>query len=178
MEITRSFVFFVWWYGTSWELLPALYFGASMLLVTLIDFDEQIIPDSITLPGALLGVLASFLTPVTLTDSLVGATLGFLLFLGIAWGYHRLTGVDGMGGGDIKFAAMLGAFLGWQGLLLTVFLASLGGTLVGVTMMILKRGGRKTALPFGTFLAPAGFFVYVWGPELIGWYASLLRPAG
>lgn len=172
------FIFLAWWYGTTWELLPALYFGASMLLVTLIDFDEQIIPDSITLPGTLLGVLGSFLTPVTLIDSLVGASLGFLLFLGIAWGYRRLTGVDGMGGGDIKLAAMLGAFLGWQGLLLTVFLASLGGTLVGITMMIRKRGGRKTALPFGTFLAPAGFITYVWGPDLISWYASLLRPPG
>ena len=99
-----------------------------MLVVTLIDYDEQIIPDSITLPGTVLGVASSFLTPVTLIDSLAGGALGFLLFLGIAWGYRRLTGVDGMGGGDIKLAAMLGTFLGWQGLLLTVFLASLGGT--------------------------------------------------
>lgn len=169
------FVFLVWWYGTTWALLPALYFSAAVIVVTLIDFDARIIPDSITLPGTVLGILASFLRPISLVDSLVGAALGFLLLLGIAWGYKKLTGTDGMGGGDIKFAAMLGAFLGWTGLLLTVFLASLIGTVVGVALMVVGRGGRKTALPFGTFLAPAGWFTYVWGGDLLTWYRSVMR---
>jgi leader peptidase (prepilin peptidase)/N-methyltransferase len=169
------FVFLVWSYGTTWALLPALYFSAAVIVVTLIDFDARIIPDSITLPGTVLGILASFLRPISLVDSLVGAALGFLLLLGIAWGYKKLTGTDGMGGGDIKFAAMLGAFLGWTGLLITVFLASLAGTVVGVVLMIVGRGGRKTALPFGTFLAPAAWFTYVWGEDLLTWYRGLMR---
>lgn len=170
------FVFLVWWYGTSWELLPALYFSAAMILVTVVDFDARIVPDAITLPGIGLGVLASFLTPVSLLGSISGAAVGFLLFLGIAWGYKKLTGTDGMGGGDIKLAAFLGAFLGWQGLLLTVFLASLAGTVVGLALMISGRGGRRTALPFGTFLAPAAWFAYVWGGDAVRWYIGLMRP--
>jgi leader peptidase (prepilin peptidase)/N-methyltransferase len=170
------FVFLIWWYGTSWELLPALYFSATMILVTVIDFDARIIPDAITLPGVGLGILASLLTPVSLVDSVLGAAAGFLLLLGIGWGYKRLTGADGMGGGDIKFAALLGAFLGWQGFLLTVFLASLAGTVVGLILMITGRGGRRTALPFGSFLAPAAWITYVWGGDVVGWYIGLMRP--
>ena len=170
------FVFLIWWYGMGWELLPALVFSATMIVVTIIDFDARIIPDAITLPGVGLGILSSFITPVTLVDSVVGAVSGFLLLLGIAWGYKRLTGADGMGGGDIKLAALLGAFLGWQGFLLTVFLASLTGTVVGLILMITGRGGRKTALPFGSFLAPAAWITYVWGGDVVGWYIGLMRP--
>jgi leader peptidase (prepilin peptidase)/N-methyltransferase len=88
-----------------------------MVFVTLVDFDARIIPDAVTIPGALLGLLASLLTPLAFRDALLGSVGGFLLLWGIGWGYHRLTGVEGMGGGDIKLAALLGAFLGWSGLL-------------------------------------------------------------
>jgi leader peptidase (prepilin peptidase)/N-methyltransferase len=146
-----------------------------MVFVTLVDFDARIIPDAVTLPGIVLGLLAAFLTPLAIRDALLGAALGFCLLWGIAWGYHRLTGVEGMGGGDIKFAAMLGAFLGWSGLLLTLFLASVAGTLVGVVLMLLGRGGRRTAIPFGTLLAPAGLLVYVCGQQLFRWYLGVAR---
>ena len=122
-----------------------------------------------------LGVAASFLTPLTLVESLAGAALGFLFLWAIAWGYRKATGVEGMGGGDIKLAAMLGAFLGWKGLLLTVFLASAVGSVVGLSLMAARRGGRRTALPFGTFLAPVAVLVYLWGPAWIRWYVGLLR---
>jgi leader peptidase (prepilin peptidase)/N-methyltransferase len=163
-------------YGWTPELVPALVFAGAMIFVTWIDYDARIIPDAITLPGIALGLLASAVTPVTWVSAAAGAALGFLLLLGIAEGYRKLTGIDGMGGGDIKLAAMLGAFLGWPGLLLTLFLASLGGTLVGGAVMLLGKGGRRTALPFGTFLAPAALVVYVWGPGLLAWYAGFLRP--
>jgi leader peptidase (prepilin peptidase)/N-methyltransferase len=146
-----------------------------MIVVTLIDYDARIIPDSITLPGVAVGILASLVTPVTFLDALIGAALGFFLLLAIAWGYEKVTGVEGMGGGDIKLAALLGAFLGWQGLVVTIFLASLGGTLVGGLLMVVGRGGRKTALPFGTFLAPVAVIVYIWGSEILSWYARLAR---
>ncbi len=168
------FLFLGWRYGLSWELLPALYFAGAMIVVTLVDFDARIIPDAITLPGVLLGLAASFLTPVTLASALIGAVLGFALLWGLGRAYKALTGVDGMGGGDVKLAAMLGAFLGWPGLLLTVFGASLLGTVAGVAVMTAGRGGRRTALPFGTFLAPVALGVYVWGPALIRWYLGFL----
>lgn len=170
------FALVAWRIGLSWELLPALYFAGAMIVVTLIDFDARIIPDSITFSGVILGIASSFLTPVTLWQSLIGAAAGFLLLLAIAWGYQKMTGVEGMGGGDIKFAAMLGAFLGWPGLFLTIFLASLAGSLVGGLVMLIGKGGRKTALPFGTFLAPAALFVYLWGADILRWYGGFLRP--
>jgi leader peptidase (prepilin peptidase)/N-methyltransferase len=160
--------------GLTWSLIPALTFVSAMIVVTLVDYDARIVPDVITLPGIALGVLFSLITPLTVVGSLIGAAAGFLLFLGIAWAYRRLTGIDGLGGGDIKLAAMLGAFLGYQGLFLTVFAASLAGTVVGVGMMLLGRGGRKTALPFGTFLAPAGVAAYFWADDIISWYVGLL----
>lgn len=172
------FAFLLWRYGLSLEFLVAAAFFAAMIVVTLIDFDVRIIPDAITIPGTVVGLAASLITPLSFWSALIGAALGFGLFLGIAWGYRRLTGVDGMGGGDIKLAAMLGAFLGWPGLLLTLFLASLAGSLTGLLVLILRRGNRRTALPFGTFLAPASLVVYLWGPDLIAWYAGFLRPGG
>jgi len=171
-----ALVYLVRRYGLTWDLAVAAVFTGTMIVVTLIDLDEGIIPDSITLPGTVLGLLAALVTPIGILDAAIGAAVGFLLFLGIAWGYQRLTGDEGMGGGDIKFAAMLGAFLGWSGLLLTIFLASLAGTVAGVSLMLLRKGGRKTALPFGTFLAPAGVLVLLWGHSLLVWYTGLLRP--
>lgn len=170
------FLFFVWRYGITWELLAGLVFGTAMILVTLIDYDARIIPDAITLPGTAAGILLSLVTPLAFLDAVVGAAAGFLLLLGIAWGYKKLTGIDGLGGGDIKLAAMLGAFLGWQGFFLTLFTSSLLGTLVGLVLILRKRGGRRTALPFGTFLAPTALAVFIWGPRVIAWYAGLLHP--
>ena len=168
------FVFLTWRYGPTWELIPAIYFAAAMVVVTLIDFDAMIIPDAITLSGVPLGLLASFVTPVTFVGALIGAAVGFVFLYAVARGYEKIAGIDGMGGGDIKFAAMLGAFLGWQGVLLTVFLAAGLGAVTGAALMILRRGGRRTMLPFGTFLAPVALAVYLWGPS---WVDAYLRYA-
>lgn len=169
------FLGMAWRYGASWTLPPALFFASAMIVVTLIDWDHRIIPDVITLPGIALGILASFLTPVTLVEAFAGAALGYALLWGLGRGYHKLTGVEGMGGGDVKLAAMLGAFLGWQGLLITIFLASLSGSIAGLALVARGRGGRRTALPFGTFLAPVAVLVYVWGADLLRWYLGLMQ---
>ncbi len=170
------FVLLAWHYGAGLELVPALYFALAMVAVTLIDYDHQIIPDVISLSGIPLGLLSTLVRPLPFLDSLLGAVLGFGLLLGVALGYKAITGRDGMGGGDVKLAAMLGAFLGWQGMILTVFLASLGGSVVGILLIALNKGGRRTAIPFGTFLAPAGVLVYMYGPRMVDWYAGYLRP--
>jgi len=169
------FAALTWHYGFTWELLPALYFAAAMIVVTLIDFDAFIIPDVITLSGIPLGLLASLVTPVTFVDALIGAAAGFAFLYAVGWGYEKATGVDGMGGGDIKFAAMLGAFLGWKGLLLTVFGSAGLGAVVGLVIMARRKGDRRTLLPFGTFLAPVGLAVYLWGDSAIRTYLSLFR---
>lgn len=165
-------------YGPGPGLAPALLFAWIMILVTLVDFDARIIPDAVTLTGTAVGLLLAALPgPPSLVDAMIGAAGGLVLLWGIAWAYERVTGKEGMGGGDIKFAALLGAFLGWQGLLLTLFLASVGGAVLGGVLIMSRKGSRNTSLPFGSFLAPAGLCVYVFGSEILGWYLRTAFPA-
>jgi leader peptidase (prepilin peptidase)/N-methyltransferase len=162
-------------YGLSWEALIYYGFIASLLVITYIDIDFQIIPDGISLPGILIGFSASFLLPeITFKESLSGILIGGGSLYVIAWGYHSITGKEGMGGGDIKLLAMIGAFVGWQGVLFTVFTASAVGTVSGVLVMLHQKGGLKLAIPFGPFLS-IGAIAYIFiGPDLISWYFALL----
>ena len=137
-----------------------------LLVVACIDLAHTIIPDAITLPGILAGLLASVvLTPVGLGNALIGALLGGGVFLVIA----VLSG-GGMGGGDIKFIAMIGAFLGWQAVLATMFLGAFLLTLLGLTLMLLRQKGRQDPLPFGPSLATGALLTMVWGDALLTWY--------
>lgn len=170
------FAYLVWRFGLTWELLPALVFTAAMVVVTLVDFDAYIIPDAITLPGIAIGLASTFVTPVTLLDGVLGALEGYAFLFGLAWVYKRTKGIEGMGEGDFKLAAMLGAFLGWAGVLLVIFLASFAGTLAGLALMLAGRGEWRTKLPFGAFLAPVGVVVYLWGPVMIQAWLNLMRP--
>lgn len=150
-------------------------FIAALLVITFIDIDHRIIPDIISLPGIGLGFAASFLLPgLDWISSLIGIAAGGGLLLSIAWGYHLITGKDGMGGGDIKLLAMIGAFLGWKGVLFTVMAASFIGTAVGIVMMVRARKGMKMALPFGPFLAIGAILYLFFGPQIIRWYFGLL----
>jgi leader peptidase (prepilin peptidase) / N-methyltransferase len=151
-------------------------FLLSMVTVTLIDYDHRIIPDEISLGGIPLGLLTCTLIGVTRVDALIGAAAGAGSLMGIALLYSVVRKVDGMGGGDIKLAGTLGAFLGWQGVLLTLILGSLLGSVLGIALIASGRGSGKTALPFGTFLAPAAALILVVGPRIWAWYAALLRP--
>ena len=163
-------------YGLTLELMPALYFAGAMIAVTFIDWDVRIIPDRITLTGVPLGIASSWIRPeLGWLDAVIGAAAGFAFLYVVAEGYYRLTGRDGLGGGDIKLAAMLGAFLGWQGVLLTVFLSSFAGTIVAVALMASGKGGRFTALPFGTFLGSVSAVVYVYGAAVINAYLSMFQ---
>jgi leader peptidase (prepilin peptidase) / N-methyltransferase len=152
----------------------AMVFLTALLILSLIDLEHYILPDVITLPGIALGIAASFLpgspiSPLTSVASAVGGYVGFWCF---AWAFRRLRGIEGLGQGDWKMAAMLGAFLGWEKLLLTIFFASLAGTVVGLTLIAIQGGTMQRKLPLGTFLALAGAGALLAGDPLLAWYKA------
>ncbi len=154
--------------GAEGAIYLALY--SALLVVTFVDLEHQIVPDRITLPGIALGLLlGSTLLPVGWQASLAGALLGGGLFYLIG-GASR----GGMGGGDVKLIAMIGAFLGWKGVLLTIFLAALVGSLVGIFLMVFMGKGRKDPIPFGPFLALGALLTLFWGGELMNLYFALV----
>jgi leader peptidase (prepilin peptidase)/N-methyltransferase len=166
-----------WQFGPSLTTLGYFAFAAALVVITFIDLDHQIIPDVIRLPGVLAGLLFSLLSPIptlTLWTSLIGALVGGGILLAVALGYQFLTGREGMGGGDVKLLAMIGAFLGWRSIPFTIFVASFFGSIVGVTAMIRSRADSKLALPFGPFLSFGALAYLFIGEELIAWYLGLL----
>jgi len=148
---------------------------SALLVLSLIDLDHQILPDVITLPGVAIGLLASFLpgSPVAPLAALLAAAGGWLAFAAVAKAYEKTRGVEGLGQGDWKLAALLGAFLGWQKMLLTVLLASVAGTLVGLLAIALRGRDMRYALPLGSFLGAAGVLAVFLGDALLGWYRGL-----
>jgi leader peptidase (prepilin peptidase)/N-methyltransferase len=148
------------------------FFAAALLAVAWIDFDFRIIPDEISLGGALIGLVGSFFLPLSLVQALLGAAIGAFVLWALGAGYKRATGIEGMGGGDVKLAAMIGAFLGPTGVLFTLFVAALAGSIAGGLLMALGRAGGKTALPFGTFLAPAAVAALFFAPAFFSWYTQ------
>jgi len=162
-------------FGISLEGLVWYTFVVLLLIITFIDLDFQIIPDAISLPGIPAGFAASFaVSTVTYKASLLGILIGGGILYLIAWGYHLLTKKEGMGGGDIKLLAMIGAFIGWKGVLFTIFVASAVGSLSGVLVMLHQKKGPKLAIPFGPFLSIGAISYVFMGPELISWYVHLL----
>jgi leader peptidase (prepilin peptidase)/N-methyltransferase len=149
----------------------------ALLVLSLIDLDHQILPDAITLPGVAVGLVASFLpaSPVRPLAALLASAGGWLAFAAVAKAYQRLRGVEGLGQGDWKMAAMLGAFLGWQPMLLTVLIATLAGTVVGLAAVAFRGRDMRHALPLGTFLGAAGIAVVFFGDPILSWYRGLFR---
>ncbi len=164
-------------YGLTFEAVIYYAFVAALLVITFIDIDHQIIPDVITLPGIPIFFAASFALPeITAVESILGILIGGGSLFSIAWLYHLLTQKEGMGGGDIKLLAMMGAIIGWQGVLFAIFVASAVGTVSGMLLMLKNRKTMKLAIPFGPFLAIGGTAYILFGPQLIAWYFNLLRP--
>jgi leader peptidase (prepilin peptidase)/N-methyltransferase len=153
-------------FGFTTESMVFTFLATLLLIVSFIDLSHKIVPDVITLPGMLAGLFASSaLTSIGLVNAIIGLCLGGGLFLLIA-----LLRPGGMGGGDIKLIAMIGAFLGWQAVLVTILLGALFGALVGMSLIVLKKKGRKDPVPFGPFLAGGALIAMVWGQELLHWY--------
>ncbi|MGD8524208.1 MAG: prepilin peptidase [Desulfobacterales bacterium] len=162
-------------YGITLEALIYYVFVSALIVITFIDIDHQIIPDIITLPGIPLFFLASFALPgITYIDSIIGVFAGGGSLFLVAWIYHLVTKKEGMGGGDIKLLAMIGALIGWQGVLFTIFVASAVGTISGILVMLKARKSMKLAIPFGPFLAIGGIAYIFIGPQLIYWYFNIL----
>jgi leader peptidase (prepilin peptidase)/N-methyltransferase len=158
-------------FGLTLEALIIYIFIASLVVITFIDIDYRIIPDAISLPGIPIGFAASFFLPaITYKESLAGILVGGGSLLLVAWVYSLITKKEGMGGGDIKLLAMIGAFVGWKGVLLTIFLSSAIGTLCGLLVMIRSGKNMKLAIPFGPFLAIGAMIHIFFGKELLFWY--------
>jgi leader peptidase (prepilin peptidase)/N-methyltransferase len=152
-------------------------FIAALIVITFIDIDTQRIFDIITLPGILLGIAASFFLPhISFRDALIGMLAGGGILYAIAWAYLTLKKREGMGGGDIKLLAMIGAFIGWQGVVMTIFIGSFAGTIVGGLQMILgRRFDGRLRIPFGPFLAIGAVTYVFYGDALFYWYLNLFR---
>jgi leader peptidase (prepilin peptidase)/N-methyltransferase len=159
--------------GFSFNFFAFFAFSAALIVITFIDLDHRIIPDLISLPGIAIGFLLALLgSPVTVKESLIGILAGGGSLYGVAFVYEALTKREGMGGGDVKLLAMIGAWLGWKAILFTLFFASLSGTLIGGGMMLIQKQGRHYAIPFGPFLAFSALAYVFFGPELIHWYLN------
>jgi leader peptidase (prepilin peptidase)/N-methyltransferase len=167
-------------FGLSFEFFVGFVFVAALIVISFIDLDVRIVPDVISLPGIVLGFGFSLIgyfffdaglgvvpSPIS---SIIGIIAGGGFLLATAWIYERVTGVEGMGGGDIKLLAMIGAFLGWPAVPIALFFASLVGSVVGLTCMLVTGAGRRLALPFAPFLCSGAVLFIFFGEDLIRLY--------
>jgi leader peptidase (prepilin peptidase)/N-methyltransferase len=160
----------LWYYGPGPLLLSRLVFGCALIVLFAIDLEHHLLPNVITLPFIIVGFLFSFVTPPGWRDSLIGIVVGGGILFLIAEGYYRLRHEEGLGMGDVKMLAMIGAFVGWKLTLLSLMMASLSGTVIGVALIASGRGGMKYALPFGTFLAIGAAISATGGDSILHWY--------
>lgn len=165
-----------WRFGVSPAAIGALLFVWSLIALTFIDLDHQLLPDDITLPLLWVGLLFSvgnvFVTPA---QAIIGATAGYVSLWLVFQSFKLLTGKEGMGFGDFKLFAALGAWLGWQQLPLVILLASAAGAVLGALAIALQGRDRAQPIPFGPFLAIAGLIAFLWGDAIVDWYLGLYR---
>jgi leader peptidase (prepilin peptidase) / N-methyltransferase len=159
-----------WYYGPGPLLASRLIFGCALIVLFAIDLEHHLLPNVITLPGIVIGFMFSFVNPPGWRDSLIGIVVGGGVLYLIAEGYYRIRHEEGLGMGDVKMLAMIGAFLGWQLTLLTLMLGSFAGTIIGVLLLSTGRGTMKYALPFGTFLSIGAALAAAVGQNVLDWY--------
>jgi leader peptidase (prepilin peptidase)/N-methyltransferase len=166
MTLTLAFYF-----DASPALLGVILLTWALIALTMIDVDHQLLPDDITLPLMWLGLLFNLgNTYVSLQDAVIGAMAGYLILWSIYWLFKLLTGKEGMGYGDFKLLAALGAWLGWQMLPIIILLSSLVGAVCGIALMVIKRRGKEIPIPFGPYLAMAGWIALLWGEPIMATY--------
>ena len=155
-------------------LISRLVLGAALIALFFIDLEHQILPNVITLPGILVGFLFSLIAPPGPVQSLIGIVVGGGTLTVIAGVYYLIRKVEGMGMGDVKMLAMIGAFLGWQAVILTLVLSSFLGAIIGTAMLLTRRADMRHALPFGTFLSIAALVSMLAGERIVRWYLGQL----
>jgi len=165
-----------WYYGPTLLLASRLVFGCALIVLFAIDLEHHLLPNAITLPGILVGVAFSLVTEPGWFASVVGAVVGGGMLWLIAEGYYRLRHEEGLGMGDVKMLAMIGAFIGWQLTIVTLMMASVAGSVVGIALIAARKGDMKYALPFGTFLAMGAALAATVGPGLLSWYLQFWGP--
>jgi len=178
--------FVAWHFGFSPEAIAALLLTWSLIALAVIDLDHHLLPDAITLPLLWAGLLfhllfwphASNSSFASLSDGVIGAIAGYLSLWLVYHGFRLVTGKEGMGYGDFKLFAALGAWLGWQMLPLIILLSAITGAVTGVSLIALGRHGRQAPIPFGPYLAAAGFVALIWGLPLMGAYLRTALPQG
>ena len=163
-------------FGIGWVLLFALSLSYALITLSLIDLDHHILPDVIVLPLLWIGLIANYHNYFTdLESAVLGAIFGYMVLWVIYQIHHRLTGKEGMGYGDFKLLAALGAWLGWQTIPVVLLLASISGTIISLLFIIFKNQSRDVQIPFGPYLAIAGFIALIWGGQILNNYLQVFR---
>lgn len=163
------------WYGYSAFALWGIVFTWSMIALTVIDIDHQLLPDDITLPLMWLGLLLNVNGTIAhLSDAVIGAAAGYMSLWSVYWLFKLVTGKEGMGFGDFKLLAAIGAWMGWQYLPLVIVLSSVVGAFVGVGLIVLSRRDKNIPIPFGPYLATAGWIAYMWGDKITTQYLHMV----
>jgi leader peptidase (prepilin peptidase) / N-methyltransferase len=172
VEILTMIVFLLHLWIFGWTVLMGVRvaFACAMIALFAIDLEHQLLPNAITLPGIVAGLIVSIIVPPGVRDAILGTLLGGGVLWAIGEAYYRYSGQEGMGGGDVKMLAMVGAFLGWKLVLVTLVLSSVAGSLIGMLVIAIKRGGMKHALPYGTFLALGALAASLAGDRMVAWY--------
>ncbi|MGX9461534.1 prepilin peptidase [Shewanella sp. A14] len=164
-----------WHFGPTWQFFYASILTFFLVALTGIDLDEMLLPDQLTLPILWLGIMINlkgiYASP---EDAIIGAAAGYLSLWSVFWLFKLVTGKEGMGYGDFKLLAVFGAWLGWQMLPLIILLSSLVGAVVGITMIIAKKLNKGNPIPFGPYIAAAGWIALIWGQDILNWYLSTL----
>lgn len=167
--------FIAWRYGFSWHTLAALFFVWSMIALAFIDLDTFYLPDDITLPLVWAGLLVNMGGVfVDLQSAVIGAVAGYLALWVVFWSYKLATGKDGMGYGDFKLLAAIGAWLGWKMLPVVILLSSFVGAAVGISLILFARHGRSVPIPFGPYLVLGGLTAMFWGDDIVRYYLQSL----
>jgi leader peptidase (prepilin peptidase) / N-methyltransferase len=157
-------------YGLTALAAVRVFFACALIVLFVTDLQHKILPNILTLPGIVVGFACSLFLPPGWRDSLIGIVVGGGVLFAIAEAYYRVRGEEGLGMGDVKLLGMIGAFLGWKLVLLTLVLASFTGSVFGVALIACGRGNMKFALPFGTFLAVGALVASIWGTPIVDWY--------
>lgn len=175
VELITMAVFLAHYPVFDWTPLLAVrfLFACALIVLFAIDLEHHLLPDAITLPGIAAGLAFSLFVPPGIRDAFIGAIAGGGILWLIGEAYFRYSGQEGMGGGDVKMLAMIGAFLGWQQVILTLVLSSVAGSIAGILLLATRRGGLKYELPYGTFLALAALVASLVGERIVAWYAGL-----